>query len=129
MLTKTQLIAPCGINCGLCMAYLRKKNKCNGCRAINESKLLTRYNCVIKRCEKRHKFCDCKKPCRRLKDLDKRYRTKYNTSPIENLELIKEHGVRELVKRDKKKWTCPECGSTISMHRGYCTVCEKNNNH
>jgi hypothetical protein len=29
------LIAPCGMNCGVCMAYLREKNKCPGCRLIN----------------------------------------------------------------------------------------------
>lgn len=25
------LIAPCGMNCGTCIAYLRDKNKCPGC--------------------------------------------------------------------------------------------------
>lgn len=31
-LNKTLLIAPCGINCGVCNAYLRVRNKCQGCR-------------------------------------------------------------------------------------------------
>ncbi len=26
------LIAPCGMNCGICLAYLRTKNVCPGCR-------------------------------------------------------------------------------------------------
>lgn len=25
------LIAPCGMNCGVCIAYLREKNRCQGC--------------------------------------------------------------------------------------------------
>jgi hypothetical protein len=30
--SKYQLIAFCGMNCTLCMAYLRDKNRCPGCR-------------------------------------------------------------------------------------------------
>ena len=29
---KSELIAPCGMNCGICYGYLREKNKCPGCR-------------------------------------------------------------------------------------------------
>ena len=32
------LIAPCGMNCNICMAYLREKNKCPGCREIDINK-------------------------------------------------------------------------------------------
>jgi len=27
-----KLIAPCGMNCRLCLAYKRKRNGCSGCR-------------------------------------------------------------------------------------------------
>jgi hypothetical protein len=27
-----ELIAPCGMNCAICKAYLRQRNPCNGCR-------------------------------------------------------------------------------------------------
>ncbi len=30
---KTTLIAPYGMNCAICMAFLREKNHCNGCYA------------------------------------------------------------------------------------------------
>ncbi len=30
------IIAPCGMNCSICMAYLRGKNKCPGCRGIDD---------------------------------------------------------------------------------------------
>jgi len=49
------------------------------------------------------KFCfECEKfPCLRIKQLDKRYRTKYNMSVLENLENIKKLGVREFVQNEK----------------------------
>ena len=34
---KTSHIAPCGMNCSICRGYLRKKNKCLGCREIDEN--------------------------------------------------------------------------------------------
>ena len=39
--------APCGMNCGICMAYLRKKNKCNGCKAPNTWNPKTRNSCRV----------------------------------------------------------------------------------
>jgi len=40
-------------------------------------------------------------PCNRLKALDKRHRTKYHMSMIENLEVIKEHGIEDFMRREK----------------------------
>jgi len=109
---KTGLIAPCGMNCSLCMAYLRDKNTCPGCRyLIDEDEPKTRIRCIIKNCDqlKKHnwKYCSdkCEKfPCIRLKNLDKRYRTKYDMSMIENLENIKKLGIRKFIEREKKRW-------------------------
>ncbi len=129
-----QLIAPCGMNCGLCVSYLAMKtdlNKrgfakkyCPGCR-------LRGKNCTFmaQQCELVGKglvrFCyECDTfPCRRLKDLDKRYRTKYHMSMIENLEFIKEHGTDEFLEKEEAKWSCPECGGTICCHNGLCLKC------
>ena len=59
--TKSSLIAPCGMNCGICRAYLREKNKCPGCRGSDENKLSSRVNCKIKNCielkKNNLKFC------------------------------------------------------------------------
>ncbi|MCD4821888.1 MAG: DUF3795 domain-containing protein [Methanococcoides sp.] len=122
------LIAPCGMNCGICIAYLRDKNKCPGCRGLD----VTRSKCKqIKHCPTfengRAQFCfECEKfPCSRLKHLDERYQTKYNMSMIENLENIKKFGLKEFVASEKVKWKCPECGGTICVHRGYCHSCGK----
>ncbi|MFZ3074083.1 MAG: hypothetical protein WA093_03070 [Minisyncoccales bacterium] len=44
---KSNLIAPCGMNCALCMAYLREKNHCPGCggEAIGACQKCTIKNC------------------------------------------------------------------------------------
>lgn len=94
-----KLIAPCGMNCGICLAYLRNKNVCKGCWGKNENKSKSCLNCIIKNCELLNKidskFCyDCEKyPCKRLKQLDKRYRLKYRMSMIDNLESIRRNGL------------------------------------
>jgi len=125
------LIGPCGMNCGICVAYLREKNKCIGCRGSDTHKPVTRTKCKIKTCDVfqkgKSKYCfQCEKfPCPNLEHLDKRYRTKYNMSMIENLENIKELGIRQFVRNEKARWYCPECGGTICVHKGYCYSCGK----
>ncbi len=126
--TDLSLIAPCGMNCGICIAYLRDKNKCLGCRGLDA----TNPKCKqIKHCptfeSSDAQFCfECKKfPCSRLKSLDKRYRAKYNMSMIENLEYIKKFGLKDFVANEKMRWKCPECGGTICVHKGYCYSCGK----
>jgi hypothetical protein len=123
------LIAPCGLNCGTCMAYLREKNKCLGCWVDFDSKRKTCLQCKIKNCDllakTNSKFCgECDVfPCERIKHIDKRYRTKYKTSLIQNLLSIKENGIDSFLKQEVKKWTCPNCGSTLSVHRNDCLFC------
>jgi hypothetical protein len=130
-LTKYSLIGPCGMNCGICMAYLREKNKCPGCRGASVDKPVTRVRCKIKTCNifqnDSAKFCfECSDfPCERVKHLDKRYRTKYNMSMIENLEYIRDYGFRKFIKNEDVKWTCSQCEGTICVHKGYCIDCGK----
>jgi hypothetical protein len=130
-LNKISLIAPCGMNCGICMAYLRDKNHCPGCRGSDINKAASCLNCRIKNCEfikiQKAKYCfECKNiPCDKLKHLDKRYRTKYNMSMLENLENIKKNGIRKFVQKEEIRWACPDCGGTINVHRKLCSACGK----
>jgi hypothetical protein len=63
-------------------------------------------------------------PCRRLKALDKRYHSKYHLSMIDNLEFIKEHGIKLFLENETAKWRCPECGKVICCHNGLCLNCK-----
>ncbi|PKM63251.1 MAG: hypothetical protein CVU97_01110 [Firmicutes bacterium HGW-Firmicutes-21] len=124
------LIAPCGMNCKLCYAYQREKNKCKGCRSNNEFVPNSCIRCIIRNCpvikNNVSGFCyECEKyPCRRLKDLDKRYRTKYHMSMLENLEIIKNHGINSLLNQEEKRWICLKCGNVICVHKNACQVCK-----
>jgi len=130
-----RLIAPCGMNCKLCVAYQFKENDinkkgfhrkyCSGCIPRGQNCLHMGDKCQkLKNGEIR--FChECELfPCKRLKSLDKRYRTKYHMSMIENLEEIKSFGISEFLKKENKRWKCPMCGGTICCHNGLCLKCD-----
>ena len=120
------LIAPCGMNCSICRAYLRDKKKCPGCRGSDKEKSISCVRCQIKNCTKRSgKYCySCVDyPCARLKHLDKRYRTKYYMSMVDNLNNLKKVGIIAFAKNEIKRWTCLKCQGTICVHGGVCFEC------
>jgi hypothetical protein len=125
-----ELIAPCGMNCGICIGHLRDKNKCLGCREMSKGKPESCRKCTITHCEilkeKKMLFCSdkCEKfPCLRLKNLDKRYKTKYGMSMLENLENIKKFGIEKFAKSEQIRWKCPKCGESLCVHRDSCLHC------
>ena len=130
-----ELVAPCGMNCGICknfLAYSRgvpeKKGKlshCSGCLPRNR-------NCYVKRgCKKlrRNEIKSCYEcddiPCENLDRLDRRYRSRYDMSMVENLREIKEKGMKKFLENQEEKYTCPECGDVVSVHDGKCYTCTK----
>jgi hypothetical protein len=131
---KEELIAPCGINCAVCSAYLAMKNDlkkqgigrmyCAGCRPRGKNCTFMKKNCellgngLVQFCYECGDF-----PCRRLKALDKRYRTFYHMSMIENLEFIKKEGIGQFLAKEETKWRCPDCGDVICCHSGVCYSC------
>ena len=129
----SELIAPCGMNCGLCRAYNayvhgvpRQRGKvthCSGC-------LPRAKNCYIKRsCKKLSKqqirLCsECETmPCSKLGRLDRRYRERYNMSMVENLKIIKAQGMQEFLRVQAERYTCPKCGDLVCVHDGKCYNC------
>ena len=130
-----ELIAPCGMNCELCISYqfmVNDFNKkgfhrkyCPGCIPRGQNCLFMKSHCdlvgkgLVRFCYECFDF-----PCKRLKSLDKRYRDKYNMSMIENLRFIKEKGMVEFLTKEADKWKCPDCGSVISCHAGECLKCK-----
>jgi Protein of unknown function (DUF3795) len=126
---KEELIAPCGMNCGICLAHLRTKNTCPGCRSFSADKNAYYRRCIIINCEviktNTSGFCyECARyPCRRLKQLDKRYRAKYAMSMLENLESIRENGLPAFITAERARWRCAKCGGTVCVHRKACHDC------
>jgi hypothetical protein len=128
-----ELVAPCGMNCTICRAYIAytrgiprvrgKISYCAGC--IPRSK-----NCYIKRgCKKltNHQIRSCNEcdtmPCKNLTHLDNRYKERYDMSMIENLKKIREKGIIEFLKSQTEKYTCQNCGDVISVHDAKCLGC------
>jgi hypothetical protein len=122
------MMAPCGMDCGICVAHLRARNCCAGCLAEEGPKQKHCLVCSIKTCTKRSEeatFCfDCVKyPCRRLRQLDLRYRTKYGMSMLENLDRIRELGLDRFMAIENTRWVCPSCGGPICVHDRRCYGC------
>ena len=126
---RTALIAPCGMNCRLCRAYIRDKKACPGCRGGDDFKSKTYVSCHIKNCmnivKAGVKYCfSCDSfPCDKLNHLDKRYRTKYGMSMIDNLQNIRKFGIRHFISDEKERWTCPECSELLCVHKPQCLSC------
>ncbi|GAA0586229.1 DUF3795 domain-containing protein [Rhizomicrobium electricum] len=115
---KTTDIAPCGLNCGRCHGRFRKGNPCPGCRSKTAAAAHLAL-CSMRNCTKRKQVlcggCGAF-PCARLKNIDKRYRTKYATQPIDNLLFIKANGLRRFVAKEEAEHVrggCIRC-----MHGG-----------
>ena len=129
-----KLIAPCGMNCGICISFFgyavngrKRKNPCIGCRSRDKQCAFLKKQCN-KLLNKKVEYCfECMDfPCGNLKKLDKRYRTKYGMSMIENLEYIQKNGINKFVENERERWKCPKCGGVICVHNGKCYTCEIN---
>ncbi|MFH1821649.1 MAG: DUF3795 domain-containing protein [Methanobacteriota archaeon] len=134
---KEELIAPCGMNCGICSGYLAfrhdlkgkgiRMSYCVGCRPRDKKCAFLKKRCDLL-LNGSVKYCyECKDfPCDELQRIDKRYRTHFRMSMIDNLEFIKNKGVFKFINEEKKKWKCPKCGGTICCHNGLCFNCGLN---
>ena len=131
----SDLVAPCGMNCALCSSYLALVNDlktkgikipyCKGCRARNKKCAFVKKSCSRLLKGEMHFCYECSDfPCRRLRTLDTRYKSRYRMSMIDNLRFIKKHGMQKLLETQEKTWKCPNCGGLISCHNGICFNCE-----
>ena len=130
------LIAPCGMNCALCLAYqaqlydLQKegfhRKYCPGCIPRGEHCVHMRSACqAIGAGQVRFCFTCDDFPCKRLRALDKRYRTKYHMSMIGNLRFLQSHGMTAFLADQARQWTCPACGEhMLCCHNGLCLHCD-----
>jgi len=108
-------IAPCGVICDICLGFLRIKDKCVGCNH-DGNKPKHCYVCSIKSCTEKkgsdQLLCiDCiKYPCKRIKELNKRYLLKYGEDLRKNMEECNEKGIDEFIRNQNEKWICKHVG-------------------
>ena len=132
---REELIAPCGMDCVVCSSYLALKNDvrtkgvrmayCKGCRPRDKKCAFLKKKCELL-LKNKVRFCyECEEfPCENLEHIDKRYQTFFRMSLIDNLKLIKKHGLTKFLDSQKKKWQCPNCGEVICCHNGICFSCD-----
>jgi hypothetical protein len=132
---REELIAPCGMDCVVCSSYLALKNDvrakgvrmayCKGCRPRDKKCAFLKKKCELL-LKNKVRFCyECEEfPCENLEHIDKRYQTFFRMSLIDNLKLIKKHGLTKFLESQKKKWQCPNCGEVICCHNGICFSCD-----
>ncbi len=128
-----KLIAPCGMNCGLCSAYLahsrgipKKRgaiSHCVGCRSRKKRCAYLKGNCPHIASGRFWYECD-RFPCVRLQRIDKRYRINYNVSLIANLRQIAAEGLHAFLVEQEAKYRCKNCGGPVCIHNGKCYDCE-----
>jgi hypothetical protein len=129
-----ELIAPCGMDCGICKAHLAysrgvpyKKGEvshCTGCLVRNKNCAFIKRDCKKVR-KKQIRFCyQCQDmPCKELIKLDALYRARYGMSMVENQNMIKEKGMEFFLESQARRYRCPGCGDVISVHDGKCYAC------
>jgi len=129
-----ELVAPCGMNCGICSGYLAMRNDvrakglrmpyCKGCRPRDKRCAFLKKRCDIL-LEGKVEFChECAEfPCKNLQQLDERYRKLFRMSMVENLRCIKDEGIETFLVEQGERWRCPECGGTVCCHNGICFAC------
>jgi len=127
-------IAPCGMNCGICKAYLAYSRKvpykkgevshCTGCLVRNKNCAFIKRDCP-KKVGKQLKFCyECSEmPCKELAKLDALYKSRYCMSMVENQKTIQEKGMDAFLKSQAEKYRCSNCGDVISVHDRKCYAC------
>jgi len=132
---KEELVAPCGMNCNVCAAYLavthdvRSKGLrmmyCIGCRPRDKPCAFLKKRCEQLRLGKVRYCYECSTfPCENLRAIDRRYRAQFRMSEIENLQKIRDEGIKKFLRAEEKKWMCPKCGGVISCHNGLCFECD-----
>jgi hypothetical protein len=131
---REELIAPCGMNCNICASYLAVTHDvrgkgirmayCRGCRPRNKACSFLRKRCDLL-LENRVEYCfECDGfPCEHLSAIDKRYRTHFRMSEIQNLERIRGEGISNFLEAERFRWRCPGCGGVVCCHNGICFDC------
>lgn len=131
-----ELVAPCGMNCNVCSAYLAyssgipkkrgKINHCQGCRPRNKMCAFLKRDCDKMR-DGKIRFChECQTfPCENLEKIDSRYRKNYGVSFIDNLKAIEKGGIDDFLRGQEKRFKCGKCGGTKSVHNGKCYGCDE----
>ena len=128
----TELIAPCGMNCRICIGYFgytmsgeKRKMQCIGCNPSGKSCAhLKKYCAKLKKKEIEYCYECLDFPCEQLQKLDMKYRKRFDYSTVANLEYIRDKGMKKFLQEQEERYKCPSCQGVICVHNGKCYSCD-----
>ncbi|UCF32988.1 MAG: DUF3795 domain-containing protein [Phycisphaerales bacterium] len=123
METRAQLLAPCGLDCGVCELYLSRDDKqlmsaliskgiseevlpCEGCRAIEGKCPVLGGTCATYKCANTKGVVFCSEcsgfPCMKLAPAADRADVLPHNIKLYNLCVVQKHGVEALIKKSSE---------------------------
>ena len=104
------MFATCGMNCKVCYKPCYHKKPCAGCLNSDKGKPEHCCKCKIKDCikDKGLSYCfECYDyPRKLIKNLEKSYNKRYQTSLMKNSDFVGQHGLEASMEQQKEKYTC-----------------------
>lgn len=151
-MSNLSLAGRCGLYCGTCGVYRgykdggellvhlaeewnipREKFHCEGCGSLTQN--CWGFGCEIIKCleNKGYQFCyECEafdeKSCERYEKIAERY-LKRGENMRESMTRFKNGEVSSWLDEQDKKWRCPNCGKSITIHAEKCYSCDAHLRH
>lgn len=142
--TSYSLIGRCGLYCGACDIYRvyidMKKEKqkqmaeffrckpeqvrCHGCQNLTSDDWCS--GCKILECLDRHTYRYCYE-CSEIETCDtyQELNGRYKNLPSKNLKRLRVCGEDRWLKEQRKKWSCPHCGTALVYEQTKCPQCNR----
>ena len=135
-----KLVAPCGLYCGACSAYLATHEnragtgkakgpvmQCDGC--LGDGRLPPHASkCEIRECAatktKTRRCSECEEfPCSLITNFNNDG-VPHHGEVLENLRQMRAMGIREWTKHEEDRWGCPKCRTKLSWYDAECPNCK-----
>ncbi|MBW2622660.1 MAG: DUF3795 domain-containing protein [Deltaproteobacteria bacterium] len=144
MMVQKELLAPCGLYCGVCGVYIADRNgndkfkerlttvyncsveeiKCKGC--LSDEPFFFCRVCSIKSCNQEKNFQGCHEcddfPCELIENFPLPVGKKVI---LRGIPTRKELGTERWVEEEEKRYFCPHCGYKLFRGAKQCRECRK----
>ena len=146
MNVQEELLAPCGLYCGVCAIRIAAANdnqkfkeklapvygvkaddiQCEGCMSRDEDMVFVYCKvCPIKTCVKEKKLSGCHQcdefPCKQVDEFSIPVGKKVIMRAIPQW---RELGTEEWVRQEESRYTCPQCGNALFRGARRCNQCK-----
>ena len=135
------LVAPCGLYCGACSAYLTTQEirvgtgkakagigmQCDGCLGGGRTPAHV-PKCAIRECSeaktKSRRCSECADfPCSRITDFNNDG-MQHHSEVLTNLRQLRTMGIKDWTKYEEDRWSCPKCRTKLSWYDVECPECK-----